>query len=355
MAEAKWTTLIAGSTKAVPVGADKVLILDSEDTNANKIIVLSSLPIPTLVQTQLDNKVPKYATYTATATAKDVVYMTAAGTAARARANALATMYAFGFATETKTAAACIIQTGGIITITGATFTPGLPVYISKDTAGLLTQDISGYIVGNFVQKVGNALTATDIEIQWGDVITVGAAVLTVPSGGTGLNTVAANSYLKGADAGALVPRTYAEVKTDLGLNNVDNTSNATERAAAATLTNKRITKRVKVLPYNDATITVGETSDYDTDLADIFLCGTPVSSHGIAQTTNFGPPGGTPTESQPLIFRLYFAAAHDLTWDSVFSGALLPGAASGGTGTYLDVGFLYSTLSSTWRCVAVA
>jgi hypothetical protein len=44
MAEAKWTTLIAGSTKATPVGADLVLILDSEDSNANKIAALETIP-----------------------------------------------------------------------------------------------------------------------------------------------------------------------------------------------------------------------------------------------------------------------------------------------------------------------
>jgi hypothetical protein len=42
-------------------------------------------------------------------------------------------------------------------------------------------------------------------------------AIATVPEGGTGLDTVAANSYLKGAGAGALVPRTPAEVLSDIG------------------------------------------------------------------------------------------------------------------------------------------
>ena len=272
----------------------------------------------TALQAALDAKVPQFKTVTATATAKDVVYMTAAGTAARARANALATMYAIGFATETKTAAACIIQTGGSITITGATFTPGLPVYISKDIAGLLTQDLSGYTVGHFVQMVGTALTATDIEIQWGDVITVGAAVLGLANGGT----------------------------------------NSTDyRTAVETFTNKRITPRVQVLPYNDATQTVGETAGYDTNLADMFICGTPTSSHGIAAGMDFGAPGGTPVEGQKLIFRLYFATAQTITWNSVFAsrGVTLPGAASGGTAKYVTVGFLYNSLAAKWDCVAVA
>ena len=52
--------------------------------------------------------------------------------------------------------------------------------------------------------------------------------LLTVPQGGTGLGSVTAESYLKGAGTGALVPRTVSEVKTDLSLNNVENTALST-------------------------------------------------------------------------------------------------------------------------------
>ena len=127
--------------------------------------------------------------------------------------------------------------------------------------------------------------------------------------------------------------------------------------SSTSTLTNKRVTPRVKVLPYNDATQTVGETADYDTDLADMFSVGTPASGHGIAAGMDFGAPGGTPTDGQKLIFRLYFATAQTITWNAVFAsrGVTLPGAASGGTAKYVTVGFLYNALASKWDCVAVA
>jgi hypothetical protein len=127
-----------------------------------------------------------YKTYTATATAKDVVYMTAAGTAARAKADSVNTVYAIGFATETKTAAACLIQTAGVITITGKTFTPGLPVYISPTTAGDCTQTPPA-TVGHQAQVIGIALTATDVEITLGPVVEVGTGVATPAEGGTGV------------------------------------------------------------------------------------------------------------------------------------------------------------------------
>jgi len=52
--------------------------------------------------------------------------------------------------------------------------------------------------------------------------------LLPVAGGGTGKATVTANSYLKGNNTSALVERTYAEVKTDLSLNLVENTALST-------------------------------------------------------------------------------------------------------------------------------
>ncbi len=52
--------------------------------------------------------------------------------------------------------------------------------------------------------------------------------LLQVPEGGTGLGSVTAGSYMKGAGTGALVPRTVSEVKTDLSLNSVENTALST-------------------------------------------------------------------------------------------------------------------------------
>ena len=52
--------------------------------------------------------------------------------------------------------------------------------------------------------------------------------LLSVPQGGTGIGSVTSGSYLKGAGTGALVPRSVSEVKTDLSLNNVENTTIST-------------------------------------------------------------------------------------------------------------------------------
>ena len=105
----------------------------------------------------------QFMTYTATTTAVgQVLYMKADGTAALAKADVVGTMYAIGFGTEIKTAQPCIIQFSGPITIIGATFTKGLPVYVSPTTAGAVTQT-PPVTPGDQAQVVGIALSATDI------------------------------------------------------------------------------------------------------------------------------------------------------------------------------------------------
>lgn len=60
------------------------------------------------------------------------------------------------------------------------------------------------------------------------------------------------------ADGSGWISKTYAALKTSLSLNNVDNTSNVTERAATATLTNKTLTSPVINTPTGITTSDVG-------------------------------------------------------------------------------------------------
>lgn len=70
----------------------------------------------------------------------------------------------------------------------------------------------------------------------------VTSGTFTVPYGGTGLSTITSNSYLKGNGTGNLVQRTYSEVKTDLSLNNVENTALSTWVGASSITTLGTIT-----------------------------------------------------------------------------------------------------------------
>jgi hypothetical protein len=105
------------------------------------------------------------------------------------------------------------------------------------------------------------------------------------------------------AASSAWASRTPAQAKTSLALDNVDNTSNATERAATRTLTNARITKRVGTTT-STATLTV------DSDSYDGYTLTAQAAALSIANPT------GTPTEMQALMLRIkHNGTARAITW----------------------------------------
>lgn len=124
---------------------------------------------------------------------------------------------------EQRTPAQVLTDIGGVAAngaITGATNTK-----ITYDAKGLVT--------------AGASLIESDIPSLGAGKITTGTfaialmPTITVPYGGTGLTSVTANSYLKGNGSGNLTPRTYAEVKTDLSLNSVENVAISTWTGSA--------------------------------------------------------------------------------------------------------------------------
>ena len=141
----------------------------------------------------------------------------------------------------------------------------------------------------------------------------------------------------------AQLKATLALAKSDVGLSNVDNTSNATERAATATLSNKRITRRV-------VTVTQSATPTSNTDNADIF------SMTGLAQAvTNMSTnQTGTPVDGDMLIWRITDnGTARALSWGSLYEASTVALPTTTVISTMLIVGFMWT--GSIWRCVAVA
>lgn len=134
------------------------------------------------------------------------------------------------------------------------------------------------------------------------------------------LTTIAAISTGTGGvvatDGSGWIHKTYAALKTalalvkaDVGLGNVDNTSNATERAAARTLTNARITKRV-------GSTASSATPTPSADDHDIYK----VTAAAVNMTV--GAPTGTPTDGQMLLMRFKDnGTARTIAWNAVFRG----------------------------------
>lgn len=164
----------------------------------------------------------------------------------------LASVNAFNAALDVADAALAEIQLGGTIgdllyhdtasslakladVATGNVLLSGgvgaVPVW-GKVALAAMADMATGSLLGRNTVGDGSPEVITDIPTS----VTIGSAYIyrvggtdvSVPDGGTGLSTVATGSYLKGAGAGALVPRTPAEVKTDLSLNNVENTALST-------------------------------------------------------------------------------------------------------------------------------
>jgi hypothetical protein len=131
----------------------------------------------------------------------------------------------------------------------------------------------------------------------------------------------------------------------DVGLGNVDNTSNATERAAVATLSNKRITPRV-------GTVASSATPAIDVGLFDQFN----ITALAAAITSMTSGLTGSPVDGQKLLIRIKDnGTARALSWGASFVAS---GAAALPTTTVVNkthlVGFIYDSATAKWVCVAV-
>lgn len=135
-------------------------------------------------------------------------------------------------------------------------------------------------------------------------------------------------------------------VKGDVGLGNVDNTSDATKNAATVTLTNKRITKRVVTVNAPGATPTINTDN---TDVANFTGLATAITS----MTTNLS---GTPSAYDTLIICFTDnGTGRAITWGASFEASTVALPTTTILSTLLIVGFLWNSATSKWRCVAVA
>ena len=155
------------------------------------------------------------------------------------------------------------------------------------------------------------------------------ASALPVNQGGSGATTL--TGILKGNGTSAFTAVT-APSGTILGTTDTQ------------TLTNKRITKR-------SGSTTSSSTPTINTDNYDIY--GLTAQTTDITSfTTNLS---GTPTEGQTLWIWIVGTATRAITWGSSFeaSTVLLPTTTTGTN--RLDVGFVWNSATSKWRCVATS
>lgn len=173
---------------------------------------------------------------------------------------------------------------------------------------------------GNEVIKTASVASAVN-EVTIKNAATGNPAIVQATGGDTnvGLNLVPKGSGTVQADGVALVTI-----------------------SSTATLTNKRITKRVGTVA-DAATIT--PTAD-DSDVYTVTA---------LAQAATIAAPSGTPTNGQTLVIRLLDnGTARALTWDAIYAviGTTLPTTTTLSKYTY--VGCMYNTASTKWDVLAV-
>lgn len=109
-------------------------------------------------------------------------------------------------------------------------------------------------------------------------------------------------------------------------------------------LTNKRITKRT-------GTTTSSATPTINTDNVDFYSL-TAQTEAITSFTTNLS---GTPTENQTLWIAITGTAARAITWGASFEASTIALPTTTVTTARLDVGFVWNSVTSKWRCVAKA
>lgn len=133
--------------------------------------------------------------------------------------------------------------------------------------------------------------------------------------------------------------------KEDVGLDNVDNTSDAAKNAATATLTNKRIVRRSVPVPSS-------ATPSINTDTCDIAVI-TSLSTNITSMSSSLS---GTPLDGQALTIRIHDdGTPRTIYWGAAFDagGTTLPTTTE--SGKKIVATFVYDNSDSKWICESVA
>jgi hypothetical protein len=239
-----------------------------------------------------------------------------------------------------------------------------------KVTAGLLGLDISTYVTGTpwtglYLPLSGGILTGnllftdntlgsasaafSDLFLASGGVINwnAGNATITHSSGlltsnvpfsvGTSL-AITAGTIELGHGTDTTISRSGAGVIAveSVVIPSISSTN---------TLTNKRITKRT-------GNTTSSATPTINTDNVDMYQL-TAQAADITSMTTNLS---GTPTEGQPLWISIVGTGTHNITWGTGFEASTVALPTTGAiTTSRTDLGFVWNSVSTKWRIVAVA
>lgn len=148
---------------------------------------------------------------------------------------------------------------------------------------------------------------------------------------------------------GATLKSALALVKGDVGLGNVDNTSNATERAATATLENKTLIASTNVVEEVTTTASSATPTPTGGSLRNFFTV------TALAAGATFAAPSGTPVNGNYLMMRIKDnGTARTLAYNAIYRaiGVTLPTTTV--ISKTLYIGCRYNSADSKWDVLAV-
>lgn len=262
---------------------------------------------------------------------------------------------------------------------TGAEGPAGTP-----GATGAPGQDGIGIPVGGTTGQILSKVDNTDYNVVWaapgaGDMVAAMYDPATIQQQVVGIS--ATQTLTNKTLTSPAITTPTGIVKGDVGLGNVDNTSDASKNSASATLTNKTISLTSNTVSgttaefntalsddnfatlTNTATLTnkritarVGTTASsatptINTDNVDMYTI-TALAVNITSMTTNLS---GTPTDGQTLWIAITGTAARTITWGASFEASTVSLPTTTVSTNRLDVGFVWNTATSKWRCIASA
>jgi hypothetical protein len=115
--------------------------------------------------------------------------------------------------------------------------------------------------------------------------------------------------------------------------------------SGGVTMTNKRITRRVLALSANSATPSI------NTDSYDVVH----ITGQSAAITSFSSGLSGSPVDGDMLRISITGTGAVAITWGASFEASTVSLPTTTVSTNRLDVGFIWNTESSKWRCIASA
>lgn len=215
----------------------------------------------------------------------------------------------------------------------GAGSITGTPTYgLAVDSNGDLIEVALG----------GGTPGGTNGQIQYNNAGAFGGYAIPLSStlGGTGVAQASASSTLTLSGA-------FGLTLTQTGTTNITLPTSGTisTLAGTETLTNKRVTPRT-------GTTTSSATPTINTDNVDYYSI-TALSTNITSMTTNLS---GTPTDGQKI--RISFTdngTSRTITWGASFESSNISLPTATVISTRLDVGLVWNSITSKWRCLAVS